>query len=104
MDSTPVRVRGGSVPANIWWRGRQWAVTAYGIEALDGTYTLQANRLAENIDAHAWPSHMAEKAWVDLPDFMTAWLVALSLHGVATKGARRAIMETRIYPRRDLSI
>lgn len=26
----------------IWWQGRQWAVTAYGIEARDGTYHIEA--------------------------------------------------------------
>ena len=50
------------------------AVTEFGIEARDGTYTIKADRLAENI-GHAWPAHICEKAWVDQNDFCTAWLV-----------------------------
>jgi hypothetical protein len=33
----------------IWWQGRQWAVTEYGIGARDGTYAIAAHRLAQDI-------------------------------------------------------
>jgi hypothetical protein len=36
MDTTSVACRGEAL-REIWWRGRQWAVTSYGIECLDGT-------------------------------------------------------------------
>ena len=84
MDTTPVRVRGDALHP-VWWRGRQWAVTELGVEALDGTYFFEARRLVEDIEVHPWPLHMAEKNWVDVDDFTTAWMVALVLHGMASK-------------------
>lgn len=91
-DSTPVPVRGEAL-ARILWRGRQWAVTEYGVECLDGTYCIKKSRLAEQIDVWGWPAHVTEKIWVDADDFMTAWLVALALHGArASKAAVRAAL------------
>jgi hypothetical protein len=86
MDTTPVARRGEALH-EIWWRGRQWAVTSYGIECLDGTHSFEAKRLAEGLHGSgpveaSWCVHMAESGWVDVDDFATAWLVALSLHGV----------------------
>lgn len=78
-DTTPVKNTGDAL-GRIWWQGRQWAVTSDGVEARDGCYHIAANRVLENIDVHAWVSHMAEKDWVDLEDFATAWLVAVALH------------------------
>jgi hypothetical protein len=63
-----------------WWIGRQWAVTAYGLEARDGTYALAADRLLEDLPDYSKILHMAGKEWVDLEDFVTAFLVALTLH------------------------
>lgn len=80
----------------IWWRGKQWAVTAYGIECLNGDYEIEADRLAEGFPEDeggdssdgilfddTWAVHMAEKNWVDIDEFATAWLVALALHGTS---------------------
>jgi hypothetical protein len=75
----------------IWWSGRQWAVTAYGIEALDGTYHIEADRLYEGLASHSWPEHIGEKIWTDNDDFVTAWLVAISLHSKRGKEMRTAI-------------
>lgn len=85
MDTTPVACRGEALH-EIWWRGRQWAVTSYGVECLDGSYSFEATRLAEGLHGSgpveaSWCVHMAENGWVDVDDFATAWLVALSLHG-----------------------
>jgi len=78
----------------ILWQGRQWAVTTFGIERRDGTYTIQANRLAEHLEPdewlHAWIAHMSEKEWVDLEDFATAFYVACAMHGVRLTKAARA--------------
>jgi hypothetical protein len=81
-DRTNVAVRGEPLHP-VWWRGRQWAVTKYGIEALDGTYAIAADRLTEEIrtDYGNWPVHMAEKNWLDHEDFFTAWMVAIAMHG-----------------------
>lgn len=46
MDTTPVACLGEELD-EIWWRGRQWAVTSFGVECLDGTYAFEAKRLAE---------------------------------------------------------
>lgn len=98
-DATPVKVRGEALDP-VWWRGRQWAVTEFGLERLDGTYTIEASRLAEHIDVHPWPLHISIKGWADSDDFVTAWLVALALHGVSipAKKVREAV--SRSYPRR----
>lgn len=85
MDRTPVRQR-GDILGTIWWRGRQWAVTSDGVEALDGTYFIAKDRLTENMK-HAWPAHVTQKTWVDREDFCTAWLVALAMHGTCVSGA-----------------
>jgi hypothetical protein len=87
----PVKVRGEALN-EVWWRGKQWAVTAYGIEYLDGTYVAEASRLAEQPD-YPWPMHMAEKTWVDIDDFTTAWMAALLLHGKADKVDPVAVRE-----------
>ena len=80
IDTTPVSVS-GEEPAEIWWRGKQWAVTEAGIEALDGTYYIGGERLLEEIDTWPWPRQMSEKNWVDSDEFATAYMVALVLHG-----------------------
>jgi hypothetical protein len=30
-----------------WWRGDMWAVTAFGIEALNGKYVIEKDRLRD---------------------------------------------------------
>lgn len=77
QDKTPVKCLGESLDV-IWWRGRQWAVTAYGIEALDGRYAIAADQIGQT----DWPQHVTSKEWVDIEDFLTAWLVGIALHGV----------------------
>jgi hypothetical protein len=64
LSSEPVATRGERLH-DIWWRGHQWAVTAYGIECLDGTYHFEHKRLLEQLPEHSWPEHMAGKDWVD---------------------------------------
>jgi hypothetical protein len=99
LDTTPVHVRAEALHA-IWWRGRQWAVTEYGIEALDGTYSFEAKRLTEDIEDWGWPAHMAEKDWVDTEELATAWLVALAIHGAHAPPAqiRKALRRTLVHP------
>jgi hypothetical protein len=75
----PVRRRGDEL-RSPWWLGRQWAVTAYGIQARDGTYALAADRLLEDLPGYSKVLHMAGKEWVDLEDYATAFLVACALH------------------------
>lgn len=79
IDKTPVEISSELHP--IIWRGRQWAVTEYGIESLDGHYYIEPERLEERIHDGTldWPQHMAEKSWVDVDDFCTAFMVALAV-------------------------
>jgi hypothetical protein len=63
-----------------WWIGRQWAVTASGLEARDGTYALAADRLLEDLPDYSKVLHMSEKTGVDIEDYATAFLVACALH------------------------
>jgi hypothetical protein len=69
-----------------WWHGRQWAVTSLGLECMERTYTIAAERLDEGCERSPpvpWPKRMVDEAeWVDLEDFVTVWLVALALHGI----------------------
>lgn len=84
-DAGSIEVRGDKL-SEIWWRGSQWAVTRYGLERLDGGYFIEAERLAEGgATAHGWISHMAGKSTTDLDDFMTAYSVALVMHGYCPK-------------------
>src|SRR3954447_10697722 len=72
-----VEVSGEALVAPIYWQGRQWAVTAYGVECRDGSYAIEADRLWEEDDGPGgWVMHMSEKTWVDLPDFAEALRVA----------------------------
>jgi len=50
------------------WKGDQWRVTPYGVEAIAGNYSIPRSRLAEQ----HWVEHLAEKEWVNVPDFIEA--------------------------------
>jgi hypothetical protein len=54
INDTPVRVRGDAL-TQIWWQGKQWAFTQYGIECRDGTYTVPANELTYDLDSGTKP-------------------------------------------------
>jgi N6-adenosine-specific RNA methylase IME4 len=62
--------------AKIIWKGRQWAVTKYGIECRDGGYAIERSRVWDGEDEHGWIMHMSEKEWVDLNDFAEALRIA----------------------------
>jgi hypothetical protein len=97
----------------IWWRERQWAVTAYGLEVdrSDGdheipAYAIPADRLLEGVDDdYPWPLHMASKKWVDLSSFATAWIVALVMHGAELPEGNsiRSIINAALCRRQYLS-
>lgn len=61
---------------NIYWLGRQWAVTGYGIQAVDSklkmAYDIEAHRLSEDGLAEA----MMGLPWFDAEDFARALEVA----------------------------
>jgi hypothetical protein len=74
-----VRNRGQRL-SRIFWKGRQWAVTSYGLECRNGKYPISKDRLWENETDHGWVRHMSDKDWVDLPDFAEALRVARHHH------------------------
>lgn len=71
-----VRVTGEALHEPIYWQGRQWAVTSFGIEARDGKYPIAGSRVWEDNGGHGWIEHMEEKEWVDLSDFTEALRLA----------------------------
>jgi hypothetical protein len=85
IDDQPVKVQGETLK-QIWWQGKQWAVTEYGIECRDGTYAIKAQELTYDLlngTKHGWVEQMLSKGWCDMDDFRTAYFVALSMHGCA---------------------
>lgn len=100
-SANEIKCRGEPL-SEVWWQGRQWAVTSEGIEARDGTYFIAAKRLMEDHPGYSWPEHICEKMWVDQDDFCTAWLVAIALHGARVKApdyVRRSILKS--HPQRQ---
>lgn len=73
-------IRGEALHKPIYYEGRQWAVTAYGLECRDGTYAIAADRLWEEEAEYGWVLHMAEKNWVDVEDFIVALCLARVKH------------------------
>jgi hypothetical protein len=82
-----VRCRGGRL-SKIFWQGRQWAVTAYGVECRDGSYAIETVRLWEDEDRYGWVRHMGDKEWVDLPDFAEALRIARRRAAAAGKNRK----------------
>ncbi|MDB5433513.1 MAG: hypothetical protein JWP35_4629 [Caulobacter sp.] len=70
--------------SEIIWRGRQWAVTDHGLETLGEPYHyhLEKGQLVQRWDdgSLGLPQHLMEKTWLDVDDFLTAYLVALAVH------------------------
>lgn len=75
MATNRVRNRGERL-SRVFWKGRQWAATKYGVECRDGTYAIARARLWEEDDVHGWIMHMSGKHWVDLEDFAEALRIA----------------------------
>jgi hypothetical protein len=92
-DKNQVTNRGEAL-SEIWWQGRQWAVTDYGLECRDGTYAIERERLLEEATTYGGIRQVGMKIWCDVDDFSTAYLVAVAMHGHRlTKGTRANAME-----------
>ena len=67
---------GMALHRDIFWLGRQWAVTGYGIQALnkklEGKFDVETSRLGEDVLAEP----MLPEPWFDLDDFKEALEVA----------------------------
>lgn len=75
-STSEVRVLGDALAEPVYWTGRQWAVTSFGIEARDGKYIIAKDRLWEDEESYGWVRHMADKNWADVPDFVEALRLA----------------------------
>jgi hypothetical protein len=83
IGNAPPTVSIGALSEPVYWRGKQWAVTAYGIEEVGGRYAVPKERL-RSMD---WCSHMLEKMWVDAAEFREAFRRAEAVFGLDTDGA-----------------
>ena len=75
-SKTDVRVTGEPLHEPIYWQGKQWAVTAYGVELRDGTYSIKGEEVWWDNHGHGWVEQLAEKEWADLYDFVEALRLA----------------------------
>ncbi len=89
------RVRARHRLSKVLWQGRQWSVTTHGVERRDEQYYIkktELERVYHTADPSKpkildWPMHIATKPGVDLDDFLTAFLISLSVHGRKVPGA-----------------
>lgn len=85
----------------VHFQNEQWAVTRYGIECVNRTYPIEANRLGESWDETLpdWPRHLAGKNWVKDKLFLQAFMVALSVHAGRYKRRFKEVwyVETKRY-------
>ncbi len=76
MDDAPayvvddvVEVRGEHLHEPIYWTGRQWAVTEFGLESRTGIYSIPKRRLWNEEDDWGWVRQISNRPWVDMADF-----------------------------------
>jgi hypothetical protein len=104
QDSTEARMRGEPLD-EIWWQAHQWAVTDYGIEALDGSYAIAKDRLKEHFSGphpYSWIMHLAEKPWVDIGDFAGAYFIAIAMHGQRLAKEEAALLRRHLHKYRPV--
>jgi hypothetical protein len=58
----------------IFWSGRQWLVTSYGVERADGLFSIDAGGL---FDGWLFECGLIGAEWVDVSDFIEALRVAV---------------------------
>jgi hypothetical protein len=77
-------------PRKVYWAGRQWCVTDFGLETVDpDEYYVEKNELGGFTDGEPEGRiilervrHIAEKTWVDIEDLLAAFSVAAHVHNV----------------------
>ena len=79
----------------VKFKNNQWAVTSWGLQSIKPgapyEYNIAASRLLEKHGAgggkfYDWPSHMAQKTWIDIEAFIEAFQKALVAHKGKYKG------------------
>lgn len=69
----------------VHWQGRQWAVTGYGIEALDGMYHVPFSDIPEpEAGRPEWLDDLWRRYGTDRDDLAAALLVARTVRPGAT--------------------
>lgn len=65
---------------DVYWQGKQWVASRFGVEKRDGSYYIEADLLYKDNRAYelGWMNHMRQKQWCDLDDFATALLMSLA--------------------------
>jgi hypothetical protein len=61
---------------DIYWLGKQWAVTGYGIQAVDKKLDMQFDVEAERIWEDDLAAALRSESWFDPDDFITALGIA----------------------------
>ena len=61
---------------DVYWLGKQWAVTGYGIQAVDKKLEMKFDIEAHRIWEENLPDAMASEPWFDSEDFATALEIA----------------------------
>ena len=78
IDVSPQVVTRTMDLGKIYWKGRQWVVNHYGIVSHIGNgYAFDHGALLD-MQQHDFDGIM-NKIWIDFPDFLTAYYVALGM-------------------------
>ena len=69
----------------VYWQGRQWAVTGFGIETVDEPYHYfwekeRLGSLQNDGLCFQFPMHILEKTWLDVQDMLAAWDQVMIYH------------------------
>ncbi|AWN42798.1 hypothetical protein [Methylobacterium durans] len=75
----------------VHWQGRQWAVTGYGIEALDGMYHVPYSDIPDAADARPqWLDELCRRYGTDCDDLAAAVRVARTMRPGADTAASKS--------------
>lgn len=75
----------------VHWQGRQWAVTGYGIEALDGRYHVPFSEI-QDVEAGrpSWLEGLCRRYGTDRDDLTAALTAARAIRRRSAETASRA--------------
>ncbi|MDP4003350.1 hypothetical protein [Methylobacterium sp. NEAU K] len=75
----------------VHWQGRQWAVTGYGIEALDGMYHIPFSEIPDGSEGRvSWLDDLWRRYGTDRDDLAAALKVARSIQAGLRDGRQSA--------------
>ncbi len=102
-----------TAPRKVFWAGRQWCVTDYGLETIrENLYYVEAGllrRLTDYDEAEERPvaetlRHISRKTWVDIEDLFAGFSVAVAIHNITMPpgAVSNAIIDARDARERDM--